>query len=127
MKLTPEHVTLIREIVRSAHYCKHSVAAEVAATVASAQEAYNAAATRSVRTESQARMVANVLERNRARLEVLAALKQQFASFRGESGQLPVFRDKEAKCEPGLAEVARQLQDAVELRAAESLEFENAK
>jgi len=112
---------VIIELVRSAYHCRHTVAVELALCIRRAREGYESAATKTVRTEAQGRMVKSVMERNSALLARLSALHGQYASFRGELGTLPTFRDKAAKCDPALAAMARATQDEVFERAVRSL------
>jgi hypothetical protein len=111
----------IYEILRSAYYCRHSVADEVAASVRGATEAYTLAVSKPARTEAQHRMLKSVADRNSARLKQLAELTAAYTSFRGELGSLPVFRDREAKCEAEIAAWAARLAGVVEQRAWDSL------
>jgi hypothetical protein len=112
---------LIIELVRSALYCKHSVAAEVVLSMRSAREGYEGAVTRPARTEAQHRMFKSIADRNSERLAQLTALQSQYASLRGELGALPAAHDTAAKCDPELAAMARATEDEVFARAVRSL------
>ena len=112
-----QHQTLLT-LLYSAHKLNHrSLADEVADSLKSARSALSDGLNVSVRTQRQADYVARRVASAKERIAELEALRATFASCRGEIGALPVFRDKEQKCEYSIARWAERLQGEVEHRA----------
>jgi len=112
---TSVDVHTLTSLLYSAHKLnQRSLAAEVADSIKSARAALENGLNVSVKTQRQADYVARRIASAKTRIAELEALHKSFASCRGEIGTLPVFRDKEAVCEPEIAKWANRLQEEVE-------------
>jgi len=120
--MSPEILT-IYETLRTAYCLKRTVGAEVADTLSRYERSIPEDIGRIANAKSQrmAEMFADSVGRTAEHFARLQSLAATYASFRGELGTLPAFRDKTAKCEPELAAMARTTEDEVFERAVRSL------